>query len=149
MNLQYLQSLMRRAAATQSGVPTGPTPPPSAGPTPSPSAGPGMLAPWWTGTTDQFFGQSEGLGAAPTEWDIRKVLDRMHQGYSNGEGGLGGMGNWGGGFPGNGGGGWVPPQPGGGQPVDDPNASADTGMLSRSSGFGAAYRRYRDSKNQD
>ena len=145
MNLQYLQSLMRRAAATQSGVPTGPTPPPSAGPTPSPSAGPGMLAPWWTGTTDQFFGQSEGLGAAPTEWDIRKVLDRMHQGYSNGEGGLGGMGNWGGGFPGNGGGGYVPSPGGEGTPIE---SGGEASRVESSTPFLDAYLRAREASKK-
>jgi len=93
------------------GQPAGPMAPPSPVP-PSPSPGYSGLAPWWTGTTDQFFGQQEGLGAAPTEWDIRKVLDKINQNYGNGMGGLNG------GVPGNGGGGYIPSPGGEGTPIE-------------------------------
>lgn len=90
------------AGGEESSPVTPPTPPP-------PMIDPGNpgLAPWWTGTTDEFFGQSEGLGYAPTEWDIRKVLDKINQNYGNGMGGMNG------GVPGNGGGGGFVPSPGG------------------------------------
>jgi len=112
-----------------------------------PSTGSGMLAPWWTGTTDEFYGQPTVLGPAPEEHDIRKVLQAIYEKRFGGGGNIPPA--LGGGWTPPQPGGWVPPQPGGGQPVVDPNAPADTGMLSRGSGFGAAYRRYRDSKNQD
>ena len=38
--------------------------------------GPG-LAPWWQGSTDEFFGQQGALGPGPTELDIRKVVDAI------------------------------------------------------------------------
>jgi len=55
-----------------------------------PQLGYGGLAPWWKGHTDQFFGQKEGLGRAPTELDIRKVLDAMtkQRDFSNMGGGM-------------------------------------------------------------
>jgi hypothetical protein len=66
------------------------------------------LAPWWTGSTDEFFGQATALGPSPTEFDIRKVLHKIYENYNNG------MGNTnGGGIPGNGGGGGFVPSPGG------------------------------------
>lgn len=138
MKINSILDLFASSRGTPYGSPTRPTPPPS--------SGPGMLAPWWTGTTDEFNGQPTVLGPAPEEHDIRKVLQAIYeQRFSGGNTPPALGGGWTPPQPG----GWVPPQPGGGQPVDDPNAPADTGMLSRGSGFGAAYRRYRDSKNQD
>ena len=132
--------------ASSRGTPYGPP----AGPTPPPSSGPGMLAPWWTGTSDQFLGQQDVLGKSPDEDDVRRVLHKVWENYRDGSS-IGFAGNpehfeWG--TPS-----WYdsspPPGSPNAPPQPDPNAPADTGMLSRGSGFGAAYRRYRDSKNQD
>jgi len=99
-----------RGAGTSGGQESDPVAPPSPMP-PSPTPGYSGLAPWWTGTTDQFFGQQEGLGAAPTEWDIRKVLDKINQNYGNGMGGMNG------GVPGNGGG-YIPSPGGDATPIE-------------------------------